>query len=106
MANTYTKLRDGWGVRATAPVKQGDTISVTTKAGQVKTERVARVLWTGPDKRTGERIFLVAIAPRAAAGGPSSSSYGNRAPGGRVCPECGSRGCAKAWNSNDLCDED
>lgn len=31
---------------------------------------------------------------------------GNKAPNGRECPMCGSRSCARAWNSRDLCDED
>jgi hypothetical protein len=47
-AASYSKLRDGnWGIRSTTPVKEGETITVETKAGVRKTETVGRVLWTG-----------------------------------------------------------
>jgi hypothetical protein len=75
--NTYAKLRGGWGVRATSPVVAGQTVTVTTKAGQVKTETVSRVLWQGPDRRTGETVYLLAIAPRA--GGARAAFHGRPA---------------------------
>ncbi len=63
---TYTKLNDGaWGVRALGAVKAGAAVTVTTKAGAVKSERVARVLWSGADKRTGAIVSLCAIEQRA-----------------------------------------
>ncbi len=41
------------------------------------------------------------------AGDSSPRHYSNHnAPGGRRCPMCGSRDCPRAWNNNDLCDED
>jgi len=109
--NTYTKLREGWGVRATAPVQAGQTVSVTTKAGAVKTETVARVLWQGPDRRTGETVYLLAIQP---GGGTDSHGHSIRsgasyragvtAPHGRSCSYCGSRECEGAWGG--LCEQD
>lgn len=67
MTATYTKLKSGdWGVRATSPVKAGDRVSVTTKAGARKSEEVARVIWRG------DGVWLCAIAPRQQS---SSSPY-------------------------------
>lgn len=98
--NTYTKLREGWGVRATTPVIAGQTVSVQTKAGQVKTETVAKVLWQGPDKRTGETVYLLAIAPRPAI---HKNGY---APGKRCyCAECGEpyRRGNQCWETGRYC---
>jgi hypothetical protein len=45
---TYTKLRnDTWGIRVKGPAVPGDTVEVTTKAGETKKEVVERVLWEG-----------------------------------------------------------
>lgn len=45
---TYTKLRDGsWGLRISGSAQAGQTISVTKKSGDSKTETVGRILWTG-----------------------------------------------------------
>lgn len=104
MSATYTKLRDGWGVRTTEPVLAGQTIQVRTKAGAIKTETIARVLWEGPDKRTGERVILCAIKQQSRGGALEYARAHNYAPGGKTCPNCGQRGCSGAWG--DLCDED
>lgn len=45
---TYTKLRNGkWGIRSTTEVKDGQLVTVTTRAGVEKQETVGRVLWSG-----------------------------------------------------------
>lgn len=98
--NTYTKLRDGWGVRATQPAKVGETITVQTKAGATKTETVARVIWQGPDKKTGQTIYLLAINPTQAGNG---NGY---APGKRCfCAECGEpyRKGNRCWETGGHC---
>lgn len=47
--NSYTKLKSGeWGIRAQGlMVKAGDSVTVTKKDGSVKTEHVARIVWSG-----------------------------------------------------------
>ena len=103
--NSYTKLKDGsWGVRVEGTAQTGQSVQVTTKAGAVKTERVASVLWTGQDKHSGKTMSLCSVLARAHSGG--SYAAGTRAPHGRTCPMCGSRDCAKAWDPRDLCDQD
>ncbi len=47
MAISYTKLKSGdWGVRSDQALKEGEVISVTTKAGKTNTETVKKVIWT------------------------------------------------------------
>jgi hypothetical protein len=64
MSATYTKLKSGdWGVRFESPNKPqvGSTITAQTKDGTVKAETIERVLWSGPDSKTGKQIHLCAI---------------------------------------------
>jgi hypothetical protein len=43
-----TKLRDGtWGARVAGPAAEGDTITITTRAGKTWQAEIERVLWTG-----------------------------------------------------------
>lgn len=70
-----TKLRDGtWGATVTAPVRAGDTITITTAAGKSWTASVSRVIWTGPARDGGETISIVATGPAPRSGG--YGSYG------------------------------
>lgn len=106
---TYTKLRSGeWGIRTTYPINGVRQVQVTKKSGETKNEIAGREIWHG------NGIYLYTIERS----GKRRDSYGNSvssgasyragvtAPHGRVCPRCGSRECAKAWNPHDLCDED
>lgn len=44
---TPTKLRNGsWGARTSAPVSEGDVVTITTKSGKSWEARVERVVWT------------------------------------------------------------
>lgn len=46
---TYTKLKDGsWGIKGKG-LTTGQTVSVTKKSGECKTETVSHILWTGQD---------------------------------------------------------
>lgn len=106
--NTYTKLNSGdWGIRVAGKATSGQRVIVTKKSGESKTETVSKVLWADG------KISLCSI--ERGQGGDSTGrristgeSYraGVTAPGGKTCPYCGSRECARAWNPNDLCDED
>lgn len=74
---TYTKLRDGsWGIKVAGTAIAGQVVTVTTKAGDVRTETVARVMWTGPNycvctfipkprkaaKKKGEPLIVALLA--------------------------------------------
>ena len=100
MRATYTKLKSGaWGIRAESEaIRNGDQIIVTKKDGSTKIEIVEAVVWRG------NGVSVCAIGAMASSGYSYRAS--NAAPRGRVCPECGSRECSKAWNPRDLCDED
>lgn len=87
MATTYTKLRDGsWGVRSnTVRLAAGLRVDVWTKGGQLKSETVDRVVWTGggvsiasvvSSRRTG-----TGRRERSCATGGNCSSFG----AGRSC---------------------
>lgn len=42
------KLRDGgWGARVRGAVTEGDTVTITTRAGKSWEARVTKVVWTG-----------------------------------------------------------
>lgn len=102
---TYTKLKNGeWGIRSTSPIADGQQVLVTKKSGQTKNETVGHVIWRG----NGVNLATIATsnAPANTFSNVTSYNRSDRAPRGRTCPQCGSRECAKAWNSGDLCDED
>ena len=90
---SYTKLRDGsWGVRAEGEVRAGQSLTVTKRDQTTKVETVGRVLWTGPDARTGEVVSLCSIlkdsapaSPRAAYAGNYQTSWRSRCPNPRDC---------------------
>src|SRR4051812_46333297 len=82
MANTYTQLKDGsWGIRVAGTARENQEDTVAKKSGEIKTETVARVLWTGKDSRSGETISLCAIAR-------SGNGHAHK-PG--TCMNCGER---------------
>ena len=87
---TYTKLRTGeWGVRATAEVTT-PRVEVVKKSGEVKTEAVGRLVWSG------NGVWLYEIAkggsePRVAAARPATR---------RAWRPCGYPGCSREY-----CDE-
>lgn len=89
--NSYTKLQSGaWGVRCEGVPQAGATVSVQTKAGAVKSETIERVLWTGPDRVTGQPVSVCAVAARAVAASGGYHSGGGHRRGGRYeCEECG-----------------
>jgi hypothetical protein len=102
---TPIKLRSGeWGARVHGSVQQGDLVQISTKSGKTWTARVSKVVWTSD----GVSICATTSTDSEGYSIRSGESYrrGNTAPHGRVCPNCGSRECAKAWNPRDLCDED
>ena len=78
---TPTKLRDGsWGARVPGRAREGQAVTVRTRAGKTWTAHVSRVLWVGEDRRTGETISLCA-----------TSSSSSRRRGRRTGCSCGSR---------------
>lgn len=76
-SSRYCKLRSGdWGVRVPGKPKPGQTISVQTKGGKVKTETIESVIWTG------NGVSLCSIVPR------ERKQRGGTG-GGRFCSACG-----------------
>jgi hypothetical protein len=75
---TPAKLRNGsWGARIEAPVKAGDTITITTRGGKSWQARVTKILWTGD----GASIVATESLDRPAGSQPA------RTPG--RCVKCG-----------------
>lgn len=83
MANaSYTKLRSGeWGVRVQGNAKAGETITVAKKSGETKSERIAKIVWSG------NGVTLCAIE-RSEAPRSSSGSSSHRVRSGGSCREC------------------
>lgn len=98
MNATYTKLRDGWGIRVAGGLpKAGESISVRTKSGKEKIETVQKVIWTGPDKyNPTQTIALCAIRQGVSQSG--GSDVYERRDGTR-----GVRGCSACRNLGDIC---
>lgn len=82
MQATPKKLRNGtWGALVdSSMVREGNDITVTTKAGKNWRATVTRVLWTGDGK---------AIVATDSSG---HHSGGSSRPSGRSCAECGRTG--------------
>lgn len=59
--NSYTKLKEGWGLRVSGKPEAGSNVTVRTKAGAVKTETIGKVIWTGPDKYGPGTVSLCTI---------------------------------------------
>ena len=78
---TYTKLRSGeWGIRSTAKIESGQMVTVTKRDGDTKTERVARVVWSGGG------VWLATIGASAPAGrnSPAGRRNGHRCRNGHA----------------------
>lgn len=55
------KRTGGYLVRVAGPTAErfaGRTVPVNTKAGAEHLEKLARLIWTGTDKETGEKVAL------------------------------------------------
>src|SRR5512142_1366910 len=79
MAISYTKLKSGnWGIRSDKILKEGEVVSVTTKAGKTNTETVKKVIWTDG------KAWLAAIEEKR-----QPAQRGGNKP--YECEECGDR---------------
>ena len=100
MANvTYRQTREGQWVAfgPAAIVQAGNAVTVTKRDGTVKLENVVRV---------GNPFVVDGVAMVYGYLAPAQRPQYARPAGRRGCPLCGSRGCAKAFDPRDLCDED
>jgi len=93
---TYTKLRTGaWGVRVpSGRVQPGDTVTVTTRAGERKIEEIERVVWTDGQ---------IAICAVRRAGGASTPAGRGRGRGCITGGNCSSFGSGRSCGASD-CD--
>lgn len=77
---SYTKLKNGdWGVRSNVPVKAGESVQVTKKSGETKTETIDRIVWSG------KGVWLCSLRR---SNGSGSGRSGGRS-GRYICEECG-----------------
>lgn len=84
MPTSYTKLKSGdWGIRSDQAIKEGQSITVTTKAGQAKTEKVKKVVWTD------NKVWIAAIEKREASRPYECEECGERVTPGSQCWETG-----------------
>jgi hypothetical protein len=106
----WTKLADGtWGLRG-QNMTPGGKVTVSKRDGAREEHVVASILSNDAQGWQVATIQKQASSSSRRPSGGFRGNYrgngGNRAPGGRRCPECGSSSCSKAWNYRDLCDED
>ena len=77
---TYTKLKDGsWGVRVEGTAKSGQSVTVTKKSGETKSETIGRVLWSG------NGISLCSVGQSSGNGSHSTHRPGRCANCGGAC---------------------
>lgn len=60
------KKNGGYLIRIVGPYPEkfaGRDVPVMTKAGSEHTEKLARLIWTGPDADTGEKVALYKFEP-------------------------------------------
>ena len=88
MQATPTKLRNGsWGARVqSTDVAEGDTVTVTTRAGKTWQATVERVLWTGD----GVSVCATTSLDRSASASSRNGVFGRDYCGG-PCPVSGRR---------------
>lgn len=89
MPVTFSKLKSGeYGVRAVGvTLKAEQSVSVTKKSGESSTVKIKKILWTGPDRETGQTVQLAAIySDRPSPGGGGGSDCC-----GYPCPVSGRR---------------
>lgn len=97
LSATWTSLRSGdYGVRIIGTASAGDIVQATRRDGTTTLETVARVLWTGPDTRTGETVSIASIVRDNAPARPRRSApKARRAPVAQRsgCPDCKPGAC-------------
>jgi hypothetical protein len=80
MTISYAKLRSGeWGVRSDQLIREGETVTVTTKAGQAKPETIKKIVWTDG------KVWLAAVETQ------DTPPARERENGPRECADCGER---------------
>ena len=102
---TYRKTQDGsWVAFGPAhTVQPGCAVTVTKRDGTTKVEFVERI--GRPFTVDGVTcVYGYLRAPELTLGQANRRNFARA--GGRACPECGDRNCAKAWDRRDLCDND
>lgn len=102
MTATYTKLRDGdWGIRVVGQVVPGQAVDVTKKSGEVKMERIAKVLFVEADGASVCSIERDARGEHRAK--PPTTIARQRAGNWRPCGYPGCRpGCCDECNGEGL----
>ena len=59
---TFTKLRNGsWGIRIDGKPEPGAQITVKKKSGETEAKVIDRVIWTGPDRKTGQPVSICSV---------------------------------------------
>jgi hypothetical protein len=61
------KKAGGWLIRVEGPNAEkfaGREVPVETKSGEEHTEKLTRLIWTGPDQETGVKVALYKFEPK------------------------------------------
>jgi hypothetical protein len=102
---TFRKAQNGKWV-AFGPTSRVRVGEVTVEKRDGSTKQVTVESLGRPFDVDGVKCVYGYISSERRSSRNSTYGRGHFAPGGRRCPYCGSRSCARAWNPNDLCDED
>ena len=87
-AATPCKLRNGdWGAKTSARIRQGDIVTITTRAGKSWDARISKIVWTG----NGVAICATASLDRPQRSATARNSRRTRRAGTWTGCSCGSR---------------
>lgn len=93
---SYSKLRTGnWGIRSTTKVVEGQSVTVTKKSGESKSETIQKIVWTD-----NAGVWLCAIGAPVTTSRRRTSGIPCGYPGCNppsYCDDCDGEGMQSGW---------